>query len=170
MNLNPPTSPLLNQLQDIQLPEPIGWWPLSFAWWILLFMLVSIAVGLTWYLREQKKRNAYRKEALQRLKTLNNSENTRLSPNQQAIEINQLLKQVALTAYPRTEVAQLNGQAWLDFLAKSAKHIVPPTDLKQCMQLAYQPPSHSQTELKQAQQQLNSLKRYANQWIKGHHQ
>jgi len=170
MNLAPQQLELLNQLEPIMLPEPIGFWPLSTSWWMLIFMAVIILVAATWYYFEQKKRNAYRQEALQSLCLFEHLENSDLSPNQQIVEINSLLKQVALTAYPRTDVAQLTDQAWLDFLKRCSKHVKTPDNLTKSLQLAYQQPSSTPEKIEEDLQLLNSFKTYAKAWIKGHHQ
>jgi cbb3-type cytochrome oxidase subunit 3 len=167
MKLTEQQQQLLNQLQDIQLPDPIGWWPLSYTWWLLIFMVSSLLVGLIWYYFDQKKRNAYRIEALAHLNTLENQPN---NPNQQLLEINRLLKQVALTCYPRTEVAALNDQAWLDFLAKTAAHVKQPDHLLAILKRGYQPPNQNPIQAQEAQYALNQFKQYAQAWIKGHHQ
>jgi len=166
MNLNEQQLQLLNQLQDIQLPEPIGWWPLSTTWWMLLFMVGTLLIGVIWYFLERKKRNAYREEAMEALHKIDRSN----TANQQVLEINRLLKQVALTAYARTDVAQLSDQSWLAFLSKTAKHINQPSQLLQGLQMAYQTPSQEAEQIRKNQQALTDFKHYASQWIKGHHQ
>jgi len=158
---------LLNQLEDIQLPDPIGWWPLSYSWWLLIFMFGTLLIGVIWYYFDQKKRNAYRTEALDRLNQLESSPE---HPNQQLLAVNALLKQVALTSYPRTEVASLTANEWLHFLAKTAKHIKQPEPLAEILQRAYQAPSQDSTQQQMDINALNQFKRYAAQWIKGHHQ
>ena len=166
MKLTEQQQQLLNQLQDIQLPDPVGWWPLSYTWWLLIFMVGTLLVGLIWYYFDQKKRNAYRAEALAYLRVLESRPN---NPNQQLLEINRLLKQVALTCYPRTDVAPLNDQAWLNFLAKTAAHVTQPKQALAILQRAYQPPNQD-PEKKQADlDALNEFKQYADAWIKGHH-
>ncbi|VAW45157.1 hypothetical protein MNBD_GAMMA04-2209 [hydrothermal vent metagenome] len=166
MKLTEQQQQLLNQLQDIQLPDPIGWWPLSYTWWLLIFMVGMLLVGFIWYYFDQKKRNAYRAEALAYLHALESSPN---NPYQQLLEVNRLLKQVALTCYPRIDVAPLNDQAWLDFLAKTAAHIKQPEQALTILQRAYQPPSQTPEQKQADLYALNQLKQYAQAWIKGHH-
>ena len=170
MNLTPQQLELLNKLEDIQLPDPIGWWPLSSAWWMIIFMLATVLVALVWYYFDQKKRNAYRQEALERLAELTAIPMTESNPNQQILAINTLLKQVALTAYARHDVAKLNDQAWLDFLTKRARHIRATKPSVATVQLAYQKPSELAEQQTLDLQALNLFKNYATQWIKGHHQ
>jgi preprotein translocase subunit YajC len=170
MKLTEQQQAVLNQLQDIQLPEPISWWPLAFSWWILILSFTSILVGTIWYFREQRKRNAYRREALEALSRIMQSKETYPSLNEQILAINGLLKQVALTTYGRVNVAPLNDQAWLDFLQKNASFIPQPEALKTLFKVAYQAPTIETAQLKSEQALLTAWQTYAEKWIKGHHQ
>jgi len=168
MPMNPD---LLNQLHDIQLPEPIGWWPLAFTWWILIFSVTSILIGVAWYYFDQKRRNAYRKMALTRLDDILNQKE--LYDHRKIGEINRLLKQVALTAYGRQKTAALYHQAWLDFLFETTSYIPQPDNLHKVLELAYQDQLDSldlpDSEIT-ASQALDIWQTYARKWIKGHHQ
>jgi hypothetical protein len=170
MKLTEQQQAVLNQLQDIQLPEPITWWPLAFSWWILILSATSILIGMIWYFREQRKRNAYRREALESLSRIMQSKDAYVSLNVQILAINGLLKQVALTTYGRVNVAPLNDQAWLDFLQKNASFIPQPEALTALFKVAYQAPIMDVTQLKSQQALLTAWQTYAAKWIKGHHQ
>lgn len=167
---NPQQQALLAQLHDIQLPDPIGWWPLSLSVWALIFSSVMIVVAVIWYFLEQRKRNKYRRQALQKLSYIQLSDD---SFNDQIGAINQLLKQVALTAYGRTTTAQLYDQAWLDFLVDSCKFVTQPEHALAILQLQYQNSDSitlTDAQTLSAQQALQIWHNYALQWIKGHHQ
>jgi len=169
-----PNANLLNQLHDIQLPDPIGWWPLAFSWWILIFSITSILIGITWYYFEQKRRNIYRRTALQKVDDILSQET--LSDNDKIAAINVVVKRVALTAFGRLSTAHLHDKEWLDFLRETASYIAQPNHLQAALDLAYQPDKAS--ELYQASTQLNmnshqaleNWQDYAKKWIKGHHQ
>lgn len=170
MKLTEQQQAVLNQLQDIQLPDPISWWPLAFSWWILILSVTSILIGLVWYFREQHKRNAYRREALETLALIRHLKESNIPINEQVLAINSLLKQVALTTYGRLRVAKLSDQAWLDFLKKTASFIEQPVVLKELFKLAYQAPTTDKTQQKSNQELLTAWQNYAAKWIKGHHQ
>ena len=170
MKLTEQQQAVLNQLQDINLPEPITWWPLAFSWWMLIFSVGSILMGAAWYFREQRKRNAYRREAHEALSQIMHPKESNMRINEQVMAINSLLKQVALTTYGRVNVAALNDQAWLDFLKQNASYIDQPIALKEVFKLAYQAPTTDVNQLKANQQLLNAWQQYAEKWIKGHHQ
>ncbi len=170
MKLSEQQQAVLSQLQDIQLPDPISWWPLAFSWWILILSVISTLIGVVWYFREQRKRNAYRREAQEALSRIMHPKESNLSINEQVLAINSLLKQVALTTYGRVNVAQLSDQAWLDFLKQNASYIEQPATLKELFKLAYQAPATDKTQLKSNQELLTAWQLYAEKWIKGHHQ
>jgi hypothetical protein len=108
-------NPALSQLRDIHLPTRIGWWPPAPGWWVLLaLLLVLLAGGLIW--RYARKRNAWRRFAraeLARLRTSNEP------PQATVSALSVLLRRVAISRFPREQVAALNGETWLAFLDSS---------------------------------------------------
>lgn len=151
----------LQQLHGLHLPDPVGWWPLAFTWWVLFLSLGAMLLALIWFWIDRHKRHAYRREALQRLREIDAA----TPPAQQIQQLNGLLKQVAITAYGRQNVASLNEQAWLAFLYRSAQHIRQPPNLGTTLQAAYRPAEQTQ----EAQIGVMELRNYAQNWIKGHH-
>ncbi|CAN8140271.1 DUF4381 domain-containing protein [uncultured Thiomicrorhabdus sp.] len=152
---------VLQQLHDIQLPEPIGWWPMAFAWWILLLSVTSIIIGVIWYFTDLRRRNVYRRQATKNLQKIMQQDG---ASSNKVMQINALLKQVAITAYGRRRVAVLHQNQWLDFLQKNANYIPQPEAIKQNVHCAYAPPNSQNQEL------VNAWHDYAQRWIKGHHQ
>lgn len=150
---------LLAQLHDIQIPDPVYWWPLPMSVWSMLVAFLGLAIGLVWYLWNRHKNNRYRREALAQLPTLLAQHD---SPSQKIMALNHLLKQVAITHYGRTRVAPLTGQAWVDFLHQTALYLNPPENLVELFAAGYQ-------ERNIAPQQLDALIDYAKAWMKGHH-
>lgn len=104
----------LAQLRDIHFPHAIGAWPPAPGWWIAAVLLIALVAGLIFLLVKWIRRNRYRKLALQQLAKLNQK-----NPGQYLQQLNQLLKQTALAAQPRQEIAGLSGQHWLQFLDSS---------------------------------------------------
>ncbi|MFW1676336.1 DUF4381 domain-containing protein [Pontibacter sp. JAM-7] len=104
-------------LRAMQVPEAIGWWPPAPGWW-LLALLVVVLLYLTVRWIRQRLQNPSR-FALAELKSIERAYQTHQNPRQLLIHCNALLKRMALTLYPREEVADLSGDAWVDFLQRS---------------------------------------------------
>lgn len=98
----------LATLRPLHLPAPVGWWPPAPGWWGVAVLLLLAAAAGWWYYR----RGALRRTALAELRRLqHNADDRRL-----AVDLNRLLRRVALARFPRNEVAALSGEDWLRFL------------------------------------------------------
>jgi hypothetical protein len=120
---------LLNQLADIHLPAAVSYWPPAPGWWLLLALLLA---GLGWIAFGYYRRWQQKQRLLQALAGLDLAWQTYLAAssnealhNKAGLDLlyscNSLLKRVAMTNHPDSEVAALSGQAWLDFLDTSGK-------------------------------------------------
>jgi len=110
----------LSQLRDIHTPAPVGAWPPA-PGWIILAVLAVVAVGaLIWWLVRRWRANRYRREAVRELEALLVRFREGADPFTFLGDYTALLKRTALTHYPRDRVAHLTGEAWVDFLDKSA--------------------------------------------------
>lgn len=102
----------LDQLRDIQLGEQISQWPPAYGWWILLALTVAAITLLTTLLVRRRRRALATRQAIHALSQIDRN----------AVDwpqrVNQLLKRLALSYYPQTEVATLHGEAWLAFLSQ----------------------------------------------------
>lgn len=103
-------------LRDLHLPPDISWWPLAPGWWVLLAIL---AVGLGWLLyqsllrwRAGKPRRTALRQLVQLKKAYQQSGNTQ----RLGIDLSELLRRAMLAYAPRSEVAGLAGERWLDWL------------------------------------------------------
>lgn len=109
----------LAQLRDIHAPEMISAWPPAPGWWLLgILVTLLVIAGLTWLFRRWRE-NRYRREALRELQALRAQWQEHGDDHQYLLGLQQLLKRVALTRFPREEVASLTGEAWLQFLDRS---------------------------------------------------
>jgi Domain of unknown function (DUF4381) len=115
-----PQDPLAN-LNPLREPAAIGWWPLAPGWWILLAVVLVAAAGLAWWLYRRQRQNRYRRLALRALQSIQSDFQQSGDVTACVTAVNALLKNVALQAYPRNEVAQAHGQQWLDFLNSTAR-------------------------------------------------
>ena len=101
-------------LNDIILPPaPSSWPPSLWAILLVLLMITLLALAIFAILHYRAQRRVKR-AALTQLTQLT-GESTSL------VTLSGLLKQAALAYYPRTQVASLSGQAWLDFLTVSSQ-------------------------------------------------
>ncbi len=156
----PPPSPealeLLSQMHDIAAPTPVGWWPLAPGWWIvaIISLILSSAAFLLWYYN--KHQGSYRGSALYLLRQLNNSDD-----ESYLLAINQLLKRVALRAYPRLQahIVAVHGNAWTDWLSSSCTATLPNDALSALGEHSYQ--ANTRFDCKQ-------LEAMATTWIKHH--
>lgn len=160
MPVNPEIQQLLHQLNDIVIPEPVGWFPLSYGLMTLLVGLTGIIVGIVWSLQVSRKNNQYRREAT----SLFDKVIKQAKSPQQKIEIaNSLLKQVAITNYGRQNVAKLSGKKWIQFLQQNANYIEQPAYLADYFN------AHYRQDYLFDEQKLTNVLNYAQSWIKGHH-
>lgn len=112
-------NPDLSQLRDIHLPAPVSWWPPAPGWWLLAVLVVVIVFGMyVMYLRRQ--RNNWRRSALLELTRLRQQYQSQQSAPQIIVSgLSVLLRRVAISCFPREEVAMLSGDKWLAFLDRS---------------------------------------------------
>jgi len=111
------TPPDLSQLRDIHLPAAVSWWPPAPGWWAVAAVVLLGASGAVFMLR-RRKRNRWRRTALHELKMLR--EEVVAQQMQSALNnLSVLLRRVAISRFPREEVASLHGQPWLDFLDRT---------------------------------------------------
>ncbi len=112
----------IDRLHDILVPAPVPWWPPAPGWWwVMGFALVILsALALRAFVRWQH--NRYRREALGELTALEASLKDPAQRSAALLDLSELLKRTALTAYPRTRVAGLTGAEWSSFLDLTAKN------------------------------------------------
>lgn len=103
-------------LRDIHQPEAPGFWPPAPGWWLLAALVLAALAGFgrrAWLeLRRRRRRQRI-------LSELDQFQDAGLQGPVLVAAISALLKRVALSRYPRAEVAALTGNAWLAFLDRS---------------------------------------------------
>ena len=103
----------LANLHDIVLAQPVSWWPLAPGWYVLAFVIATLALVFAWRARRRWLARRYRRQALDELRAIQNDS---LEPAAAAANLMTLLKRTALSAYPRQQVAGLSGEDWWSFL------------------------------------------------------
>jgi len=114
---------LMELLHGISMPEPVSMFPQTIGWFILLIWVIAVALLIALHRYKQYKANAYRREALKRLMKIMSGRKTDITTeNDTCYAIAVLLKQTALVAYPRTQVASMYGVRWSKFLKRSSNN------------------------------------------------
>jgi hypothetical protein len=103
-------------LRDIHMPAEPAFWPPAPGWWLLFALICVLAFWLGRFGWHQYQRLRRRQLILSELDRL---QSAGLQAPALIAAVSALLKRVALSRYPRTEVAALTGDAWLDFLDRS---------------------------------------------------
>ena len=106
--MNDPGS--LQQLNDIVMPGPVGVWPPAPGWYAVIAVVLALVLWAGFRALKARRRDAYRREAMAELDRI------RAQGHGAAHLVPELLKRTALSAWPREEVADLNGSAWHAFL------------------------------------------------------
>lgn len=144
--MTPTTS--LDRLHDLIVPPPAPWWPPAPGWLILLTLIALLLLTslLKSFIRWQADR--YRREALAKL---HDTPLTGLSA---------LVKRVALTVWPREQVADLTGPAWLSFLDRTGSmNLFVTGPGKSLERVAYDPAARTDEK---------ALRRAVKEWIRKH--
>lgn len=103
-------------LRDLHLPEAIGWWPPAPGWWFVALVCISAAVYVIYRAFMKWRRNALRRVALKELRRIQKKYRSGVDEISLAIELSELLRRTMLAYAPRSEVAGLTGQRWLQWL------------------------------------------------------
>jgi len=93
-------------LADIHLPAAPSW-GLSLQGYGLVIGLLLLTAAIVWFILRKRKQGALKRLALKQL--------ANLAP-QQTSDIARLLKQAALSHFPRERIASLHGLAWWHFV------------------------------------------------------
>jgi hypothetical protein len=164
MNSTDPAS--LQNLNDIVLPAPVGWWPLASGWY---FLLGLSGIVITWFVYRSIRRwikNRYRREALHELSVITNGVQDAATRERYLRQIPSLLKRTALTAYPRGAVASLSGKDWHRFLNSTLKSTLFTDPVTGTLDIV----SYSSTDLSELDSNsVTDLLQASGHWLK-HHQ
>ena len=103
--------PSLDDLLEAPLPEPVSLAPATTAWTVAFVVFALLALLAAYLVWRRWRRNRYRREGLVALDEIDAANDLAQVPV--------LVKRVALEAWPRSDVAGLTGEAWLQFLDAS---------------------------------------------------
>jgi len=147
---------LLDLMHEIVVSEPVAWTPQTEGWWVVTGWL-AIVMGLCAIKYVQhRRRNRYRREALDVLDNI--GESAADDPAGSAAAIAELLKRTALGVWPRERVAALYGTQWASFLVETARNDMHVAEAaEEIARAAYDPHSNGAALVKPARR-----------WIKVH--
>jgi hypothetical protein len=149
----------VEQLRDIRGLDELPWWPLAPGWWLILAVMILLIIGIilfiNWFLR---RRHDWRRSAQKEWSTL---ARRYPDPREQLIQLNVLLRRIAMQQYGRQTCAGLTGERWLAWLTE---HDPQGFNWLQSgrllIELPYQPITATVSE-----QQLQILRQAAKKWI-----
>ena len=104
---------LLQDLRDVIPPPEPGFWPPVIGWWLVAIFILILIAAIIYYIKLAIVRYS-RHSIVQQI-----DEIAGLQPPQAIAELSIFMRRVAITRYPRSAVAGLTGQAWLEFLDQS---------------------------------------------------
>jgi hypothetical protein len=105
---------LLVGLEEINLPEPLSFWPLAPGWKYLAVFLSIVGIYCLFKTAQRWQKNGYRREGLAQLAEIEIS----LKDDLRLYRLAYLIKAIALQLYPRTDIAALTGASWFAYLNK----------------------------------------------------
>ena len=146
-----PTS--LERLHDLALPSDVSWWPLAAGWYVVFALLLLVAIRFLWHARVKWKANAYRREAL-----------VQLAGASDVAAVAEILRRAALVFSPRNSIADLSGEAWVNWLSDRCAEPMPQDVREQLVKGLYQRRAGGSD----ATHSLAVLKDYASHWIQEH--
>jgi len=112
-----PTS--LENLFDIVVPPPVPWWPPAPGWFVVGVVLLVLGCWVVWRAWRHWRAAAYRRAALPEWRQLKTQAADSRHREAALQHLPELLKRVALAAFPREAVASLSGVEWLRFLDRT---------------------------------------------------
>lgn len=113
----------LAQLKDIHLPESIGWWPLAPGWYVVMLLALFLMITVGYFAYKRHTNALAKNQALELLNTYKEQYEKDRNAQLASARISELLRRVALVYYPRSEVASLHGDAWVEFLNQTGKGV-----------------------------------------------
>ena len=113
----------LQNLHDIVTPAAVSWWPLAPGWYVIAGLVLLTIAGVAWRSWRRYLASGYRRDALHACAAIELRIGDPALRWSCLADLAELLKRVALAAYPREQVAGLTGDAWWRFLETGAGRI-----------------------------------------------
>ena len=128
---------------DILLPDSVSWWPIAPIWWLLIALLIALIFIAYRYFRKRadkplslKPSTKERDYFIDKIRQIESKHQLHINDLLSVQNLSVIMRQAALHYHPKSPVAQLNEQQWLNFLDKHHAH---PYFIQQGKFLAYAP-------------------------------
>ena len=107
---------LMGKLHDIELPSPVGMWPIAPGWYLLAIMAIGVGIIISMMAKRWWRRQCIKNQALQKCDELE----MRFTHSQDNVcgELSVLLRRLTIAFHPYENVTLLEEQ-WIDFLNNS---------------------------------------------------
>ncbi|CDT33766.1 Conserved hypothetical protein [Vibrio coralliirubri] len=135
-------------LSPVIAPDAPTWWPLAWGWWAVIITAISLIALVFFILKRRKNNQQAKQEALSYFS--NSQSQDGLSPS----KAQDIVRQAALSYFPREKIAGLSGDDWLTFLDTQLAKPLFVAKQSQWQQALYQDVALMNEEQKKAQQQL----------------
>ncbi len=129
--------------------------------WYLVFGLILLATIIVAFIQfREYKKNEYRRQAISEIENIKQIENR----TESILQLNNLLKIIAIQIYGRTKVAALYGKQWFGFLASSINKTenIPTNSFDDFAKALYN------KDFNLTETQFNSLVAFAILWVNNH--
>lgn len=104
-------------LRDLHLPVEPGWWPPAIGWWLLAFVVLGATIWLGRQLYRYRAKRLWKAIAMVEIERIGKLPvDTDSQRREQLQACSRLARRVALAVAPRSNVASLVGEAWLEYL------------------------------------------------------
>ncbi|MEZ9867294.1 DUF4381 domain-containing protein [Vibrio sp. 10N.261.51.A4] len=135
-------------LSPVIAPDAPTWWPLAWGWWAVVITVITL-ISLVFFILKRRKNNQQAKQ--EALSYFSNSQSQDgLSPS----KAQDIVRQAALSYFPRGKIAGLSGDDWLTFLDTQLAKPLFVAKQSQWQQALYQDAALMNDDQKKAQQQL----------------
>lgn len=155
-------------LKELPLPEPVSYGPQTAGWYVLALLLLLLLVWLAWLRRRRWQRNAYRRDALNRLQAIANTLDNPNEPTANLAELPLILRRAALQAGRRQDVASLRGREWIAWLNASAGKTLFTDEMAALIDQLPYAPSASLAVLRE-EPRTQKLLNASQNWVRDHH-
>ena len=123
------------KIHPIILPNEISWMPQTLSWLLVLIFFILLIICLVWAFVQHHNKNKYKTEALSKLDEIEQKLN---SKSRQCLnEVPLLIRQVALSYWPRRNIVSLSGRNWHEFLQMTS-NTMPPKILDEVAYLSHE--------------------------------